>query len=1125
MKQLNLIGIIFLFGHGFSYGQPLPKSLEHYIENPRVISENKEDAHATFYSFSSEEKAKKNQWRTSQNYLLLDGDWKFKWVKKPTDRPQDFINPEINVDAWDTIKVPANWEVEGYGTPIYVNHQYEFADYKAPVSKEIAFIDGVYPSDPGKVPHDYNPVGSYRRAFVITPDWREKEVFLHIGAMKSGGFVWINGQYVGYSQGSKLPAEFNVSKFLHEGENTIALQIFRWTDGSYLECQDFWRISGIERSVYLYAQPRARIKDVTMTATTDQGYGDGILDLSVALENTSPKKKKLEVSYKIFDRDDILVANDMQPLTLEANGGTSIDFSAYVMGAMLWSAETPNLYKVIVSTKEKRGNILEVISNEVGFRTVEISGGLLKLNGQAITLKGVNTQEHNPETGHVVHEAQLMKDIKLWKENNINAVRLSHYPQSEKFYELCDRYGIYIVDEANIESHGMYYGEHSLAKKPEWEKAHVDRMLRMVARDKNHPAVIIWSMGNEAGNGINFFKAYDAIKNLDPQKRPVQYERAYKEIDGNLFDMDTDTDIIVPQYPSPATFKAIGTSLTDRPFIPSEYAHSMGNSTGNFQDYWDVIEQHDNLQGGFIWDWVDQSIWKTNGKGQKYYAYGGDFGEHMPTDNSFLNNGIVFPDRAPQPALHEVKKAHEFINFKYKGTNRDNEVRILVENLYDFIALDWFAITATVKADGKILKAVPMEQLKIAPHTGKLIRVSLNGIEFKPNTEYFMEVSAKLNWDNGILKKGHEVAHEQIRLDNKIQWDSHPLKNDRPVHRKETEETVIFYNEDFQLGFDKKTGIMGSYGFKGNEFIKDGHGPRPNFWRAPTDNDFGNQMQKRNIEWKNASLNAKVSSFMSEKNKDGSYKVTVVYDLPGVNTTFESRYTIYGDGIVKIDNTLNRTTYKADIPRVGMRMQLPREYSEITYYGRGPWENYKDRNVSAFVDVHRSTVKEQYVPYIRPQENGYKTDVRWVALTNEVQEGLLVVSSQNNEKDLGISALHMLNEDFDATPGISYNGQLTEKVKKHTLNNDTYSDGMPAVNISKHTIDIVERDLVQLNVDMDQRGVAGDNSWGAMPQEDYLIKGDQIHAYSLYLIPFTNGSQEQYISQYKRFYPIEQIND
>lgn len=1116
-KKGTIIAGLLLAGYAVN-AQQLPNELSHYIENPQVISENKEEPHTTFYSFSSEEQALDNKWRASENYISLDGIWKFKWVRKPSDRPQDFTDPSVNVNDWDDIKVPGNWEVEGFGVPIYVNHQYEFADYKAPVSADIKFEDRIYPANPGKVPHDYDPVGSYRREFTIADSWSGKEVFLHIGAMKSGGFVWINGKYVGYSQGSKLPAEFNISKYLKSGKNTIALQIFRWTDGSYLECQDFWRISGIERSVYLYAQPKVRIKDVEMMATLDDTYKNGILNLSVELQNNDPKKKKLEISYKILDKDGILVANDIQPLTLDAGETTTMDFAAYVMEAMPWTAETPNLYKVIVSTREKKEGILEVTSNDVGFRTVEIKNGLLKVNGQTITLKGVNTQEHNPETGHVVSEEQILTDIKLWKENNINAVRLSHYPQSEKFYELCDKYGIYVVDEANIESHGMYYGDHSLAKKLEWEKAHVDRMIRMVERDKNHPSVIIWSMGNEAGNGINFFNAYNEIKAHDPQKRPVQYERAYKPEDGNLFDMDINTDIIVPQYPSPGTFEYIGISKTDRPFIPSEYAHAMGNSTGNFQDYWDVIEQHDNLQGGFIWDWVDQSIWKTNEKGQKYYAYGGDFGENMPTDNSFLNNGIIFPDRTPQPALYEVKKAHEFINFKQKGINKADEIRILVENLYDFIDMSQFDITAEIKADGEVLKTVAVGNLTIEPHTGKLIRVPLNGVQYKPNTEYFVEVSATLNKDWGILKKGYEVAHEQILLGRKIKWEPTSLESNEIVKVENGKESLILSGKQFSIQFNKKEGRITSYKYQNNELIKEGNGPKPNFWRAPTDNDFGNGMQRRNIEWKKASLYAEVKSFNVKKEDNGTVTVLIVYNLPGVETTFESKYEVLGNGVVKVGNTLNPTEYNADIPRIGMRMQMPKEYDNMTYYGRGPWENYQDRNVSAFVGLYESKVRDQYVPYIRPQENGYKTEVRWAAFANAKRNGLLVVSSKANERNLGLSALHMLNEDFDATSGLSYE---QSKKEKYTTKDDNYSDGMPEVNNSKHTIDIVEKDLVQLNIDLDQRGVGGDDSWGSRPQEKYQIKGDQAHNYSFYLVPFTDKGVSDAIETAKRYYTAE----
>ncbi|EAR01320.1 glycoside hydrolase family 2 TIM barrel-domain containing protein [Maribacter sp. HTCC2170] len=1073
---------------------------QYFIENEQVIGDNKLDAHASFTSYTSSKvlEAGKPQFHKS-----LNGIWKFNWVRNPKERPTGFMNTGFDTSEWDDIKVPSNWEVEGFGIPIYVNHQYEFADYKAPVAEDMEIIDRVYPKNPGNVPDNYNPVGTYVREFTVGKDWKDKESFLHIGAMKSGGFVWINGKYIGYSQGSKLPAEFNISKALKSGKNSIALQIFRWTDGSYLECQDFWRISGIERDVFIYAQPKVRINDFEVTSVLDGSYTKGEFSLDVDLENHLSKNKEVSLSYKIWDNNNDL-ASDSETLQLKKSVKSTFSFKATIPTVKPWSAEHPNLYTLILETKDKKGNLIETTTRKIGFRSVEIKNGLLLVNGQRITLKGVNAQETDPETGHIMSEEMILKDIRLWKENNINAVRLSHYPRGRRFYELCDLHGMYVVDEANIESHGMYYGKYSLAKKPDWEKAHVDRMVRMVERDKNHPSVIIWSMGNEAGNGVNFFKAYDAIKANDITKRPVQYERPYKEHDGNLFDMDSNTDIIVPQYPSPARFREIGTSMTDRPFIPSEYAHAMGNSTGNFQDYWDIIELYDNLQGGFIWDWVDQSIWKTNENGERFYAYGGDYGENMPTDNSFLNNGIVFPDRSPQPGLYEVKKAHEFINFKEKGINRSNELRVLIENLYDFTNLDQFNFTAQIKADGKALKTIPIDNIAIETHTGRLIRIPLTDIDFKANTEYFVEISATTINDWGLLPEGFEVAHEQIALAGKFKKEANPKLEEKALSLTESNGKIIIDNDQLKLVFNKKEGRLTSYVFQGEELLKDGKGPKPNFWRAPTDNDFGNQMHIKNLEWKKASLFSKVSKVTHIIMKDGSVQFEVTYQLPGVETSFTSVYTVYGNGVVAMENTLNSTEYMADVPRIGMRMQLPKQYDAMNYFGRGPWENYQDRRASAFVDLYTSEVKDQYVPYIRPQENGYKTNVRWAAFSNQKNKGLLIVA-KNPQKGLGISALHMPNEDFDTTAGLDYGGN--KKVNK------TYQiDGIPEVNGSKHTTDIKEQDLVQLNIDMEQRGVAGDDSWYAKPQEKYMIKGQQNHSYGFFMIPFNSGSPQEFIN-------------
>ncbi|WP_242203589.1 glycoside hydrolase family 2 TIM barrel-domain containing protein [Aestuariivivens insulae] len=1102
-STINAIICLLISSYGFA--QNNPESIYHYIENETVISENKEDAHASFTSFASEENRKNN----SPKYRLdLNGVWKFKWVRSPKDRPTDFMQPQTDVSAWDDIKVPSNWEVEGYGVPIYVNHQYEFADYKAPVASDIEFEDRIYPKYPGKVPHEYNPVGSYRRDFTISQDWDGKELFLHIGAMKSGGFVWINGKYVGYSQGSKLPAEFNITKYAKPGKNTVALQIFRWTDGSFLECQDFWRISGIERDVFVYAQPKIRIQDFEVVSTLEKGYENGVFGLDVVLKNHLTKNQNIEVSYNILDGQNV-VQQGSQNSSVAKNASGTVSFEATINGVKTWSAEHPNLYTLIIEVKDKKGKLIETTSTQIGFRSVEIKNGLLLVNGQRITLKGVNTQEADPETGHVMSEEMILKDIRLWKENNINAVRLSHYPRGRRFYELCDKHGIYVVDEANIESHGMYYGDHSLAKKENWEESHVDRMTRMVERDKNHPSVIIWSMGNEAGNGVNFYAGYKAIKAEDKTKRPVQYERPYKDYDGSLYDMDWNTDIIVPQYPSPARFEAIGKSKTDRPFIPSEYAHAMGNSTGNFQDYWDVIEQYDNLQGGFIWDWVDQSIWKTNQIGERYYAYGGDYGENMPSDNTFLNNGIVFPDRTPQPGLYEVKKAHEFINFKPKGINRHNEYRILVENLYDFTNLNQFDITAYIKADGKLLKTIPIETINVETHTGKLVRVALSDVDYQPNTEYFLEIEAQTKQDWGLLPKGFQVAHEQIRLDRI--YKSQPIETDSGTALKVEEDKngVKIYNAICNLEFSIAEGRLTSYNYKGSELLLDGKGPKPNFWRAVTDNDAGNKMYKNNIEWKKASLFSKVTDIKTEQVVNNIVELKVTYQLPGVDTQCFSTYRVHGTGVVEVENTLDITSYRADAPRIGMRMQLPKAYNNMVYFGRGPWENYIDRKASAFIDVYQSQVKDQYVPYIRPQENGYKTDVRWVALSNENKNGLLVVAN-SLEQGLGISALHMPMEDFDMASDLNY-GNAATKDEAYRI------DGIPEFNNSKHTIDIKERNLVELNIDLGQRGVGGDDSWGARPQKEYQMLGNKKHTYGFTLVPFENGDTNMFLKQSKTF--------
>ena len=1068
MKTLLTLALLFV-SQAFALSQTIDpiENPWHYAENIEVIEYNKLPAHAWV--------------NPDPEYLQsLDGDWSFKWVRTPKDRPVDFIDPMTDISGWDKIPVPSNWEVQGYGIPIYVNHQYEFADYKAPVSDEMKFVDRIYPADPGKVPHDYNPVGSYRRDFNLDESWTGREIILHIGAMKSGGFVWINGQFAGYSQGSKLPAEFNISPFIRKGKNTIALQIFRWTDGSYLECQDFWRISGIERSVFLYSKPKIHLTDISASATLDAALKDGILALNIKAQGTR-HKAEVGIKYEVKSDKGIRLVSGTKNFS-PGEAEEMISFNSVIPEVEPWSAEHPNLYTLNLELSDQEGNILESPSMKIGFRTVEIKNGLLLVNGKAITLKGVNTQETDPETGHVMSEEMMMKDIKMWKENNINAVRLSHYPRVSRFYELCDEHGIYVVDEANIESHGMYYGKYSLAKDPKWEKQHVDRMVRLVERDKNHPSVIIWSMGNEGGNGVNFYAGYNAMKEYDPQKRPVQYERPYKDYDASIFDMDWNTDIIVPQYPSPGTFEFIGKHKTDRPYIPSEYAHSMGNSTGNFQDYWDIIELHDNLQGGFIWDWVDQSIWKTDENGERFYAYGGDYGENMPDDNTFLNNGIVFPDRSPQPALYEVKKAYEYINFKDQGINRHDELRVLVENLYDFTNLNKFRFYAEIFSESAPEEIIVLEELDVEPNTSKLVRIPLEVWRgYQPGWEYSVILKAVLKEDWGLLPALHVVATEQILLPSKFVPGEKEENNGPSLTLEESNSSINLSSSLIQIVFDKDKGQLVSWKKGGKELIHNGNGPRPNFWRPPTDNDFGNRMYERNIEWKRASVEMHVVDLSVDLSVDqpdtNLVEISIRYYLPGVDTYFNSFYTINGNGVIQIDNELETTEYKADIPRIGMRMQIPEEYCIPNYFGRGPWENYIDRKASAFLKQYTSAASREYVPYVRPQENGYHTDTRWLRMLDGKGEGIRIEALQRNEP-FCFSALHMENEQFDTTEGLDYPG-----------------------NNSKHINDIKERNFVQLNIDLGQRGVGGDNSWGAMPQKKYMMFWNKVYRYSFKLIP------------------------
>ncbi len=1076
MKKFIIIAVIIL---GVASGINAQNVKE--WENPEIIEINKEPGRTTFVSYPSSKDA---LMKTNATVVSLDGMWKFKWVKKPYDRPIGFYSASFDVSTWDDIKVPANWEIEGFGTPIYVNHPYEFADRRTPITEL------KHGPEPPKIPHDYNPVGSYRKEFNIPSNWKNKEVIIYLGSVKSAFYIWVNGEYVGYSQGSKLPSEFNITEFVKTGKkNIVALQVYRWSDASYLECQDFWRISGVERSVYVFSQPKTRIFDFEVVSTLDDAYENGIMKLNVDIKNHTTKEQNVTVAYRLLEGGDVIKEGEKNDM-LSGETDKNVPFEVGIPNVKQWSTEYPNLYILQLILKDKKGKELESTTCNIGFRRIEIKHGQFLVNGMAVLLKGVNMQEHNPETGHVVTEEIMMKDIKLMKQFNINAVRLSHYPQPERWYELCDKYGIYVVDEANIESHGMYYGENSLAKKPLWEKAHVDRMVRLVKRDKNHPSVIIWSMGNEAGNGVNFYAGYKAIKEADATKRPVQYERV--EVESRyILGWEWNSDIIVPQYPGPETFEWMGQQLLDRPFIPSEYAHNMGNSTGNFVDYWVEIRRYPQLQGGFIWDWVDQGIWKTDEDGKRFFAFGGDFGDNMPTDGNFLMNGVINADRTIQPALHEIKKGQEPVIFKLLREKK-RIARVLIENYYDFTNLKELSFSAEIMADGKTIKTISIEDVEGETHRGKVINIDLgDDITVKPQTEYFLIMRAATKTGTDVVSKGHVVSEEQFKLPWNRKKAEHPDTNDfGDITVNETSSKITLNNNNVKLVFNKKAGTITSYKFEGTEYIYDGKGPSPDFWRAVTDNDFGNGMPKKNINWKKATREFKVESIEVKKKDNGSVKISVVINLKDVGSFFTTDYTLYKDGRLHLANKLLASkTEKSDIPRVGMNLLINKEFENLTYFGRGPWENYWDRKASALVNLYQSKVEEQRAFYARPQENGNKTDVRWAALTNNEGNGLLAVADETPGFEM--TAMPYLTSDFDAREKYDYGPVHLE---------------------NKHMENINPRDFVRWNIDYGQRGVAGINSWGARPLEKYQLPAYRDYSWGFTLIPVKSSDTDKLIN-------------
>lgn len=1019
-------------------------------QNPSVFEINREEPRANFFPYTSEEEAKNNSKEGASNFLSLDGKWKFNWVKSPAERPKDFYKPDFNVNNWAEIPVPANWQLHGYGIPIYTNIEYPFADRRGSMTSMKA-------PNPPLVPDEYNPVGSYRRTFNIPESWDGNEVFLRFGAVSSVFYVWVNGQQVGYSEDSKLPSEFNITKYLVPGENMIAVEVYRWSDASYIEDQDFWRLSGMTRSVYLYATPKSRIKDIKVLSGLSEDYQDGMLDVEVLLDN--PENKDLYVSVGLSDEKGSLYTAG------KSLKNSSISFEALFQNILKWSAEKPHLYALTVSLFDS-GNLIQTTNLKVGFRTSEIKNGLFMVNGKPIYLKGVNLHEHHPVTGHVVDRETMIKDIQLMKQFNINAVRNSHYPQPEEWYELCDQYGLYLVDEINIEIHGMGTTNQGSfdtvphpAYRPEWEAAFNERAKAMYERDKNHPSIVIWSLGNEAGNGENHKSNYRYLKKADAS-RPVQYEGATG---------DWNSDLQVPMYASIEEMIQYATNNPKRPLIQCEYTHAMSNSNGNIMDYWDAIYKYEALQGGFIWDWVDQGILEKTADGEIYYAYGGDYGpEGTPSDGNFCANGVVGSDRVPHPGLYEVKRAYQYIDFDYDPVSS----MLTIKNNYDFKTTDDLTFAVKVLVDGEVSEESVFADISLEPGASSTLDVP---VKLEEGKEVILRAYCYQKEATEIIPAMHELASEEFIL-SEYQYPKN-IASDIKIEYSEEKDHFIFKGNGFEILVDRSSGLVSSIKYGQVQMLDEP--VKPNFWRAPTDNDFGNGFQIRNKDWKTAVKTMKPLS-IKVLDSDGkmvtgsasfnSFVLESDFDLVSVSGKLSMKYEILGDGSLIIKEELSGVPEKyKEIPRIGTTITIPDSFDNIEWYGRGPLENYWDRNTASLVGLYSQKADQFKVPYIRPQENGYRTDSRWIKATNTEGKGILIAGLQ----PLSFSALHNPVEDFD--PG-------EQKAQRHTT-------------------DVKNRPHVYLNVDYKQMGVGGDNSWGARTHPEYLLSGGKTYSFGYMIKP------------------------
>ncbi|MGY0394259.1 glycoside hydrolase family 2 TIM barrel-domain containing protein [Fusobacterium sp. SYSU M8A802] len=1003
--------------------------------NPETFADKRERMHSTMMSFDTVKEALENpnyvDFKNSKNFMSLNGEWKFNIVSHPDQDIKDFYKEGFDDSKWKKIPVPSSWQLHGYDQPRYNDTAYPWEYQKTAIN---------HPD----TPKDYNPIGYYKRDMELPKNWDGREVFISFQGVESAYYVYVNGQYAGYSEDSFVGHDFNITPYLKAGKNEIAVKVYRWSDGSWLESQDMIKLSGIFRDVFVYSTPKVHMRDYTVVTELDSEYKDSLLNIDVDLTKYGEIGDKFVVNALLFDENKEVLVDENLEVSLKDLKDKRVSFSKNVKNPKKWSAESPNLYTLVLALKNSDGDTVETISNKIGFRKIEVRDGRILLNGKKLVLKGVNRHEFDTVNARTLSTEVMKKDLELMKQNNINTVRSSHYPNDPRWYDLCNEYGMLVLDEANLETHGRL--DEIPQSRPEWTKAVLDRQAGMYERSKNEVSIFAWSLGNESDGGENFVKAAKWLKEKDPT-RLTHYE-PYRSI----------TDIYSRMYRTIDEARAYATDPRNKvPYIECEYAHGMGNSIGNLQDYWDLFDKYDIFHGGYIWDWVDQGLLTKDEKsGKMFYAYGGDWGDEEFTDKNFCANGLISTDRTIQPELLEVKKVYQNIKIADKDIKSGE---FSITNKFMFTNLNEYDLVWELREDDKVIEGGSFTT-ELEPGKSKLIKLPFDKVDSKKDVEYWANISFRLKSDTIWGKKGHIVAKEQFKLPTEGEKSVLTLEGMDRLNHEEKSDRLEIKGKDFKVVFNKNKGSLDSFEFSGKELLKK---PLiPNYWRAPNDNDRGNGAEERLATWKYAGKEAKVVDYKVVSADSKAIRVNFRLEIPTtIPSTLDLEYIVFGNGEVKVTNTLYTSKELPEIPEFGMMMELPKKYDKVTWYGRGPEENYVDRKTGYDVGVYSANVDEFFIPYINPSETGNRVDNRWVTLTTDGDTGLFVSGVDNT---IEFNALYYTPEELSAG--------------------------------KRHPVDLEKNENIVFRVNGKQQGVGGDDSWGATPHDQYQIKSGEAHTYS-----------------------------